>query len=109
MTKTIIIPCSCYSETLKLSYECLGEAEYMDIAIYGQRYSTLSKLSIWERIKRSAQILWNGKEYSDQIVIDKEDISKLIEFFKSIDQSKPLKSYNEFLSELRKYVLNPLC
>jgi len=82
-TTNIIIKCGCYNEALSLAYD--KDIESLDLAIYSS-YSVADHNRSWRYFVRLA---WHwvrrGRIYSDQMVLEKEEIIKLRNYLNSLD------------------------
>lgn len=81
--KTATIKCSCYSEILELAYD--AELDLIDLAIFERGSYENHKMSFKNKLRYCLQILFKGKPFGDQMVLQKEQIWELREFLKSID------------------------
>lgn len=76
-------PCSCGTEVLGIRKTCLGKhGSLIDLSIY---YNVSAvKLTLWNRIKYAARVIFTGLIYEDQIVLSQETAQeltdKLLEF-----------------------------
>lgn len=77
MNKTKTIKCSCYSELLHLEWD--EELKLLDLSIWAH-YGSKNKLSWRQRLRYCWRILTSGKPYGDQMILDKESISAIVEY-----------------------------
>jgi hypothetical protein len=73
--KTTFILCDCRSEILFLDHDY--EYALTELAIYENMASYTDKMSFWQRVKYVYQILIKGKPYSDQIILNNEQLKDL--------------------------------
>lgn len=69
------LQCACMSEILHIS-RILGWLEW-DICIW---YRGFNPRSLWDRIKFCLKFLYTGELYSDQIILNREQIKELRNF-----------------------------
>ena len=77
MNKTKTIKCNCHSELLHLEWD--EKFKLLDLSIFN-RYNDSGKLSWRERLRFCWQILTKGFVYGDQMVLDKRNISDMVEY-----------------------------
>ena len=80
--KTVFFLCDCRSEVLLIEYD--PEIRIAELAIYENQTSFKHKLSLWQRIRYCYQVLINKKPYSDQILLNNDQINDLKTFLHSI-------------------------
>jgi hypothetical protein len=73
--KTIFIPCSCKSEILVIEYD--HEIQLADLAIFEHYTNYGHKMSLWQRLRYCYKVLFETKPYSDQMVLDKDQLKEL--------------------------------
>jgi hypothetical protein len=81
--KTTFILCDCRSEVLVLEYD--DEYDLMEMSIYESLSSYSHKMSFWQKLRYAYQILVKSRPYSDQIILNKQQIKHMIDFLTSID------------------------
>lgn len=74
--KETFIPCSCGSEGLHL-YKFKNDNELF-VSVWEMGYGKDNRLSWKQRLRYVWRVLWEGRPYGDQIVLDREGRSKLI-------------------------------
>lgn len=70
--------CDCSNEVLHIeecTYIC-GDAVYLNVAIW-HRGCGNNKPSIYERLRHCWQILKTGKNYTDEIILNFDDVKRL--------------------------------
>lgn len=72
------IKCDCGYEVLGLSYD--DEIRMLDLAIY----SCSPFMSLWQKIRYCWQLFTKGRPYSDQMMINKNQIQDIIKFLNSV-------------------------
>jgi len=80
--KTLFIVCDCKNEVLVLEYD--HEYDLAELSIYDNLSSCNHKMSFWQKFRYIYQILTKGRPYSDQIILNKEQIKHLSNFLISI-------------------------
>jgi hypothetical protein len=80
--RTVFIRCGCESEILVLDYD--PEISMLDLSIYEILKSYEHGMSFWQKVRYIYQIMRYGRPYSDQIVLDKNQIKELKAFLFSI-------------------------
>jgi hypothetical protein len=80
--KTLFIPCGCRSEILMIEYD--HEWKMADLAIYETYNAFRNKMSLWQRLRYCWQILWFKKPYSDEMVLDHNQLNDLKNFINSL-------------------------
>ena len=81
--KTLFIPCSCKSEILVIEYD--HEIDLADLAIFENYTNYSHKMSLWQRIRYSYQVLFNKKPYTDQTVLDRKQLKDLQKFLNGLN------------------------
>lgn len=81
--KTSFILCDCKSEVLVLEYD--DEYDLMEMSIYENLSSYSHKMSFWQKLRYIYQVLVKSRPYSDQIILNKEQIKHMTNFLTSID------------------------
>jgi hypothetical protein len=81
--KTSFILCDCKSEVLVLEYD--DEYDLMELSIYENLSSYSHKMSFWQKLRYIYQVLVKGRPYSDQMILNKEQIKHMANFLTSID------------------------
>lgn len=81
----IFIECDCHTHVLKVEYDkensLMETYEMFEIALFN--YGNHSeKPSLWWRIKYVFKHILKGNLYSDQIILNKEEATKLYDFLK---------------------------
>lgn len=71
--------CGCKSEVLVLEYD--QEIGLMDLAIYEHGVSIRNKMSWRQKLRYIWQVIKYNRPYNDQIVLEKNQIQNLKEFF----------------------------
>jgi hypothetical protein len=80
--KTTFILCDCRSEVLVLEYDY--EYELMELSIYENLSSYSYKMSFWQKLRYIYQVLIKNRPYSDQIILNKDQIKHITNFLTSI-------------------------
>lgn len=80
--KTSFILCDCKSEVLVLEYD--NEYDLMELSIYENLSSYSHKMSFWQRLRYVYRVLTKGRPYSDQIMLNQEQIKDLYSFLSGI-------------------------
>ena len=75
----MIIECDCGTHLLRTDYDEELKLFYMSFYTYGNGNL---KINIWSRIKYAFKHIFTGRIYSDQMVLNKKESLKLIEFLK---------------------------
>jgi len=81
--KTIFIPCSCKSEILAIEYD--HEIEMADLAMFENYTNYSNKMSLWQRLRYCYKVLFDKKPYSDQVVLDKNQLKDLRKFLDGLN------------------------
>jgi hypothetical protein len=76
--KTVFIPCSCKSEILVIEYD--HEIDLADLAIFENYTNYSNKMSLWQRLRYCFRVLFHKKPYSDQMVLDRNQLKDLKKF-----------------------------
>ena len=76
--KTTFILCDCRSEVLVLDHDF--EYELTELSIYENMSSYGHKMSFWQKLRYIYQVLVYNKPYSDQIILNKEQLKDLGSF-----------------------------
>lgn len=82
-TKTRFISCECGNEVLLFSYD--HDINMMDVALYQYRSYAVGKMSLRDKIRYCWQILWKGRAYCDQLVLNRSSLKELKIFLSSLD------------------------
>jgi hypothetical protein len=80
--KIVFFLCDCRSEVLAIEYD--NEIEMAEFAVYENRASYNRKLSFWQRLRYIYKVLVSGEPYSDQIMLNKNQIKELKGFLGSL-------------------------
>jgi len=80
-----IVECSCSSEMIVLE-KYKGE-EYIYLSLFG-RGLNIKRYNIKDRIRHIWQIITKGFPYTDEIVLDKKSVEKLVKNLNSLNNSK---------------------
>jgi|LakMenEpi03Aug12_release.lakeMendotaPanAssembly.Ray.scaffolds.fasta_scaffold45134_11 hypothetical protein len=78
--RTLFIRCDCHSEVLVIDYD--GVFKMIELSIFSSLLTF--KMSFWQKIRYIYQILKNGRPYTDQIILHKNQIDELKAFLNSI-------------------------
>jgi hypothetical protein len=78
--RTLFIRCDCHSEVLVIDYD--ATFKMIELSVFSSLIS--SKMSLWQKIRYIYQILKNGKPYTDQIILHKNQIDELKVFLNNI-------------------------
>ena len=81
--KTTFILCDCRSEVLVLEHDI--EYEITELSIYENMSSYGHKMSFWQKLRYIYQVLIHNRPYSDQIILNSNQIKDLKNFLLSID------------------------
>ena len=76
--KTTFILCDCRSEVLVLDHDF--EYELTELSIYENMSSYSHKMSFWQKLRYIYQVLVHNRPYSDQIILNKEQLKDLVSF-----------------------------
>ena len=80
--KTSFILCDCRSEILVLDHDF--EYELTELSIYENMSSYNYKMSFWQRLRYIYRVLAYGRPYSDQIILNKDQLVELKNFLNSL-------------------------
>ena len=80
--KTTFILCDCRSEILVLDHD--SEYGLTELSIYENISSYGHKMSFWQKLRYIYQVLVHNRPYSDQIIINREQLADLHIFLGSI-------------------------
>ena len=80
--RTIFIRCGCQSEILVLHYD--GEIDMIDLSMYEIDVSYKYRMSLWQKIRYIYQVIRYGQPYTDQIVLNRQQIDELKTFINEI-------------------------
>lgn len=81
--KTLFVPCGCHNEILMIEYD--HEYKMADVSIYESYVSYNNKMSFWQRIRYCWRVLLHKKPYSDQIMLDNNQLKDLKSFLSALD------------------------
>lgn len=81
--KTLFILCSCGSEVLYIDYD--HELNLADLAIFTNFYG--HKMSWYQKLKYCYYVLFWGRPYFDQIVLEDSQLKTLKDFISTIQKS----------------------
>lgn len=73
--KTSFILCDCRSEVLVLDHDF--EYELTELSIYENMSSYGHKMSFWQKLRYIYQVLVHSRPYSDQIILNKDQLKDL--------------------------------
>lgn len=73
--KTTFILCDCRSEVLVLDHD--SEYGLTELSIYENMSSYAHKMSFWQKIRYIYQVLVHNHPYSDQIILNKQQLKDL--------------------------------
>ncbi len=76
--KTTFILCDCKNEILVLDYD--KEYDLMELSIYENLSSYSYKMSFWQKLRYIYQVLTKNRPYSDQIILNREQLKDLSSF-----------------------------
>jgi hypothetical protein len=76
--KTTFILCDCRSEVLVLDHDF--EYGLTELSIYENISSYGHKMSFWQKLRYIYQVLVHNRPYSDQIILNKEQLKDLGSF-----------------------------
>lgn len=76
--KTTFILCDCRSEILVLDHDF--EYGLTELSIYENMSSYGYKMSFWQKLRYIYQILVHSRPYSDQIILNKDQLKDLAMF-----------------------------
>jgi hypothetical protein len=80
--RTTFILCDCRSEVLVLEYD--SEYDLIELSIYENLSSYSHKMSFWQKLRYIYQVLIKSRPYSDQIILNKDQIKHIANFLTSI-------------------------
>lgn len=80
--KTLFFMCECKSEVFVIEYD--HEIEMADIAIFQTEASYRFRMPLWLRLRYACRVLFSGKPYADQIMLNKNRLNELKLFLDSI-------------------------
>ena len=81
--KSLFIPCSCKSEILVIEYD--HEIQLADLAIFENYTNYSHKMSLWQRLRYCFRVLVHKKPYTDQLVLDNNQLKDLQKFLGSLN------------------------
>lgn len=81
--KTLFFLCDCRNEVLFIEYD--HEINMADFAIYSSYMSHRHSLSLWQRIRYAIRVLFYKRPYSDQIMLNRDQLHDLKLFLGSIE------------------------
>lgn len=81
--KTLFMQCDCKSEVLVIEYD--HYLNIADFAIYRNDACFKHSLSLWQKIRNILQIIWHGRTYGDQIVLNTKQLKEIKSFLCSLD------------------------
>lgn len=73
--KTTFILCDCRSEVLVLDHD--SEYGLTELSIYENMSSYAHKMSFWQKLRYIYQVLVHNHPYSDQIILNKQQLKDL--------------------------------
>ena len=76
--KTTFILCDCRSEVLVLEHDI--EYGITELSIYENMASYAYKVSFWQKLRYIYQVLVHSRPYSDQIILNQEQLKELAMF-----------------------------
>ena len=74
--KEVFVPCSCGSEGLHIFK--FKDDEELYVSVWEMGYGKDNRLSWKQRLRHTWLVLWEGRPYGDQVVLNREGRSKLI-------------------------------
>lgn len=80
--RTAFIRYDCDSEVLVVRYD--GEFESIDLCIYQSHNSFCHKMSWYQKLRYIYQVLRYGQPYTDQIMLQKNQVEELKGFLNSL-------------------------
>jgi hypothetical protein len=80
--KTTFILCDCRSEVLVLDHDF--EYELTELSIYENMSSYGHKMSFWQKLRYIYQVLVHNRPYSDQIILNKEQLKDIKSFIEGV-------------------------
>lgn len=80
--KTTFILCDCRSEVLVLDHD--SEYGLTELAIYENMSSYSYKMSFWQKLRYIYRVLVHNRPYSDQIILNSNQLAELYNFLGSI-------------------------
>lgn len=80
--KTIFILCDCRSEILVLDHD--SEYGLTELSIYENMSSYNHKMSFWQKLRYVYRVLIHNRPYSDQIILNSNQLTELYNFLDSI-------------------------
>lgn len=76
------IRCDCENEMLVVRYD--GEFDILDLCIYETQSSFSHKMTLWQKLRYIYQLLRYGQPYTDQMILQREQIEELKGFLCSL-------------------------
>ena len=80
--KTTFILCDCRSEVLVLDHDF--EYDLTELSIYENMSSYGHKMSFWQKLRYIYQVLVHNRPYSDQIILNKEQLKDIKSFIEGV-------------------------
>lgn len=81
-THTLFTLCSCHNEILLIEYD--HDIKMADLAIYERGVCFKTKMSLWQKIRYCWKVLYSGRPYSDEIMLDKKQLLEIKSFIDSL-------------------------
>lgn len=80
--RIVFIRCDCDSEVLAARYD--SEFDMLDLCIYETKSSFSHKMTLWQKLQYIYQLLRYGQPYTDQMILQREQIEELKAFLCSL-------------------------
>lgn len=88
----VVLECECSLHLLRVENDKEDNLWYLSIYSYGGAMV----YGFWKRIKSAMKLLWTGKMFSDQVVLDNSQVKQLIDFLnKNINKMKMNRDEND--------------
>lgn len=80
--RIVFIRCDCDSEVLAVRYD--SEFDMLDLCIYETKSSFSHKMTLWQKLRYFYQVFRYGYPYTDQMILQRDQIDELKGFLSSI-------------------------
>ena len=90
--RSIFIKCECDGEGLGVDYDVDDAYYYFS---YWSRGFRSGKLPFWQRVRYSFHLLFTGKPFNDELVLNRDSANKLCDFLKGIEMEKLESEYGK--------------
>jgi hypothetical protein len=90
--QSLFIECQCHGEGLGIDYYADDNHYYFS---YWSRGFRNGKLSFWQRLRYIFYVLFTGKPFNDELILDGGSANQLRSFLKDIDTKNLEEKYGE--------------